>query len=256
MFHQLGDRESQNIAAVFAQQMKTSVHHEKQLSLKESQKTLRRYQENPRRRKTRTVSSANTFRLEPPKKRSLMTSQKMGTWGRNSRLPWYYTPSASPCPQPPLAASGGQRREAVEVEGEVLENQGASDVCVSQEYLTLATQPQQHSTAMVRERDGNLSVERIYPYYSALFNRLNVESIILWFLLLTYLQATRDLLGQDAVGGGGSPCRPNSSQQQQQQELATPFYRLSRIITEEDRPLPSPPVSHTIISHQPTLDTP
>ena len=164
---------------MFSQQMKVSVRQEKQLSLKESQKTFHRYQQSPRRRKTRTVSSANTFRLEPPKRRSQMTSQKMGTWGRNSHLPWYYTPPVSPGPRLPPAASGGQRREMVRVEGEVLENQGASDVCVSQEFLTQATQPLQHSTVTVRNRDDILSFKHKHHYYYSSFIILNVESMIM-----------------------------------------------------------------------------
>ena len=138
VFHQLGDRESQSIAASFVRRMKVKVQQEKQVSAQESKKTLKRYRQSPRRRNIRTVSKANTFRLDPPKKRSTMTSNKMGTWSQ-SRLPWYYTPPVSPCPP----------AEGEEVEGEVLGNPGAEGLQLSQEFLTLATQPQQFSTQQV-----------------------------------------------------------------------------------------------------------
>lgn len=69
-----------------------------------------------------------------------MTSNKMGTWGQ-TRLPWYVTPPVSPCPP---------EGEEEEVEGEVLGNPGAEGLQLSQEFLTVATQPQQYSTQRVR----------------------------------------------------------------------------------------------------------
>lgn len=55
-----------------------------------------------------------------------------------------------------------------------------------------------------------------------------------------HLQVTRDLLEQGTAMVGAAPHRPQHS---------SPFYKLGRIITKEDRPLPeSPPVCHAELS--------
>ena len=152
VFGRLGKREAQDMAALFVRQMKLGAEQERQRSVKQSQRTLKRYKASPRRRKTRTVSRSNTYRLPMPMRRSTANQNKMGTWGP-TRLPWYVTPPTSTCPLEPAAVAGLAEEE---VEGEVLGNPGAEErQPPSRDHNSLAvppTQSWQHSTQRVSMR--------------------------------------------------------------------------------------------------------
>lgn len=130
------------MASLFVRHLKLGAKQEKKSSARQSQKTFKRYKSSPRRRKTRTVSCSNTYRLPPPKRRSTVHQNKMGTWS-STHLPWYVTPPATP--RPPSVAGRAAEIPDSQDGSEVLGNPGAEGMqFLPQELLVAPRQPQHH----------------------------------------------------------------------------------------------------------------
>lgn len=103
VFGKLREKEAEHMAHIAMHRMKLGAEREKRLSIKQSQKTLKRYNSSPRRAKTRTVSCSNVHRLPEPKRRP----ERKHKPSLRSRFSWHSSPPPpSPLPDPDPSVEG------------------------------------------------------------------------------------------------------------------------------------------------------